>query len=341
MKNDWLKNVPIASVKVGTRYRKDLGDLGPLKSSIRDVGLLQPIGITPDHELVFGERRLKACKELGHKNISVLIITSDSMLQCENDENSDDVRKSFTNSEKLAIARAIKEEVGERRGRPSGGDNNSAQLRGIEIPKGEETREIAAKAAGFSNRDEMRRAEIVDKSCCQDIKDAVDDETVALSDAARVAEEPTDIQEEALKKVIYQEAPTLVAAVKLVRQERREAGVADDEQFYDILGNLIPASLMRVVEDALIFQEIQETAKWMRQKLDDLDTRPSASNRTTAGRLQEHCLIIERAMCDERFGFVCPACRGEGGHCGTCLGKRWFIAADKGKVAPLKIKQTA
>jgi hypothetical protein len=46
-----LKSIPISAIKVGTRHRKDMGDLKSLAESIRLEGLLQPIGVTEKMEL--------------------------------------------------------------------------------------------------------------------------------------------------------------------------------------------------------------------------------------------------------------------------------------------------
>ena len=54
-----LLEVPVADIVIGERHRKDMGDLRSLAESMRELGLLQPIGITGDHRLVFGERRVK------------------------------------------------------------------------------------------------------------------------------------------------------------------------------------------------------------------------------------------------------------------------------------------
>jgi len=37
-----LKELPISSIKIGPRHRKDMGDLRALAESIRQEGLLQP-----------------------------------------------------------------------------------------------------------------------------------------------------------------------------------------------------------------------------------------------------------------------------------------------------------
>jgi hypothetical protein len=40
--------IKIRDIKIGNRFRKDLGDIDSLVKTIQDVGLLQPIGITED-----------------------------------------------------------------------------------------------------------------------------------------------------------------------------------------------------------------------------------------------------------------------------------------------------
>jgi hypothetical protein len=59
-----LRELKIASIKVRHRHRKDMGDLTGLAESIRQEGLLQPIGVTDRLELVFGERRLLAYRDI-------------------------------------------------------------------------------------------------------------------------------------------------------------------------------------------------------------------------------------------------------------------------------------
>lgn len=62
--------VDVAAIKVArTRHRKDMGDLQALADNIAELGMLQPILVTEDFRLVFGERRLRAAKLLGQKRI--------------------------------------------------------------------------------------------------------------------------------------------------------------------------------------------------------------------------------------------------------------------------------
>ncbi|MCV0366403.1 MAG: ParB N-terminal domain-containing protein [Nitrosopumilus sp.] len=72
--NYLIRLVPVEKIIVENRIRQDLGDIDGLSSSIKHVGLLQPIGINKDNVLVFGQRRLEAVKKLGWKEIQSVIL---------------------------------------------------------------------------------------------------------------------------------------------------------------------------------------------------------------------------------------------------------------------------
>lgn len=95
----------IADVVVGERHRKDMGDLDALARSIADIGLLHPIVVTPDNRLIAGQRRLEACKRLGWDAVPATVVDLANLAIGERDENM--VRKDFTPSEAVAIARAL------------------------------------------------------------------------------------------------------------------------------------------------------------------------------------------------------------------------------------------
>ena len=63
----------VKDIIVRKPLRKDLGDLRGLAASIKEFGLLHPIGITAAGELVFGRRRLEAHKLLGKPEIEVRV----------------------------------------------------------------------------------------------------------------------------------------------------------------------------------------------------------------------------------------------------------------------------
>lgn len=128
-----MVKIKISEIKMGNRHRKNLGDLSILAKSIENLGLLQPIGITKEKDLVFGERRIEAVKILGWEEIETKIIDIESLVDGEYAEN--EVRKDFSISERVAIGTTLEKKLGERRGRTeieysTEKVQNSAQLDG-------------------------------------------------------------------------------------------------------------------------------------------------------------------------------------------------------------------
>ncbi len=100
----------IDSIVVGRRHREDLGDIEALMRSITEVGLLQPVTITPDGVLVCGWRRLEAVRRLGWRTLRVWVRSgiSDrlSELLAQQDENA--MRKPLSPIEATALYLELK-----------------------------------------------------------------------------------------------------------------------------------------------------------------------------------------------------------------------------------------
>src|SRR5215471_4253152 len=122
-----LEEVPCDAIQLVGRYRRDMGDLEALATSIATEGLLQPIGVTEDRLLVFGQRRLWAVRDLLRRpTITARIVNLSSLLACEYAEN--EIRKNFTPSERVEIGKALEARLGERRGKDN--SQNFAELKG-------------------------------------------------------------------------------------------------------------------------------------------------------------------------------------------------------------------
>ncbi|MFC2331152.1 MAG: ParB N-terminal domain-containing protein [Treponema sp.] len=94
--------VKIDDIKIKKRVRRNLGDMDALKESLRMYGLLNPITLNENNELIAGERRLQAAKALGWTNINAVVlsnITPAEQLELELEENNQ--RKEFTKEELL------------------------------------------------------------------------------------------------------------------------------------------------------------------------------------------------------------------------------------------------
>jgi len=101
-------------IKIGERFRKDLGDLDVLKQSIKDIGLLHPVVVDEGGNLIAGGRRCEAWKQLDRNlnDIPVNVVNIPDALRGEHDENA--VRKNFTPSEAVAIWEAMEKRHGNR-----------------------------------------------------------------------------------------------------------------------------------------------------------------------------------------------------------------------------------
>ncbi len=149
------------------------------------VADIEPIGVDRGHNLIFGQRRLEAHKALGLENIKARMITVPSLLQAEEAENN--LRKDFTTSERVAIAAAIKAELGTRQGQRT--DLVQGELpENIPEVTGQETRQIIAKKAGFGNETTLRQATIVVEKGDPELIAAMDRGDIAISTAAKLAQ---------------------------------------------------------------------------------------------------------------------------------------------------------
>lgn len=143
------------AVRVGRRYRVDLGDIEALATSIADVGLLHPLVVTPKGTLIAGARRLAAVQHLGWTKVPVRVVDLESLVRGEFVENT--ARKDFTADEAYAIVEALKpiEQAAAKQrqaeGQKSGG--RGKKKLGGKKPPSKETRKArtrAAAATGFS-----------------------------------------------------------------------------------------------------------------------------------------------------------------------------------------------
>lgn len=144
--------ISIDQIKIGERFRKDMGNLIPLAQSIREIGLLHPVVVDANFNLIAGLRRIKAVQTLGWTRVPIHIVDLKDLMKGEFAENAE--RKQFTPSELVAIKRHFEPEIvaeaKERQGtRTDLGEHCAESAR---------SRVIVASYGGVSH-DTMRKAE--------------------------------------------------------------------------------------------------------------------------------------------------------------------------------------
>jgi hypothetical protein len=139
----------LSKVKVGVRLREDMGDIAALAESINAYGLLHPIVLDDDDNLVAGQRRLEACKNLGWKDVPIrrlgeLTIAERHVIELEENLR----RKDLTKLEQARLNIALDETAGEvlrekvkevsrqpaAKGRPPDADSERAREKETGIP---------------------------------------------------------------------------------------------------------------------------------------------------------------------------------------------------------------
>ena len=191
MKRMDTKLLPISSIQVAERIRKDNGGLDELAGDIREHGLINPITVMEQTEggyvLIAGLRRLKAMELLGAKEIRATVMTAleaAEVLMLEIAEN--EQRKEFTVSEKLAFAEKLKAiEAEKARVRKSAGGKGGLDQDVGNCPHLQEqgrSRDIVAQKAGFSSDRQMRRAQAVSEGR-PDLMEQVDKGEKSISGA--------------------------------------------------------------------------------------------------------------------------------------------------------------
>ena len=189
MSDNELHILSISAIRLGDRHRKDLGDLHDLAASI-EKGLLQPIGVTPEMDLIWGYRRLVATRDvLGSDEILCRIVSVDSIVQGEFDENM--LRKDFTPSERVAIVDTL-------RGYAHGGDRKSDQGRKCDVDR--LTTKDAAGRVGFCRDDYFRAKKVVSQGI-PELVEAMDSGKLSISAASELAGSHPDTQRRVLATV--------------------------------------------------------------------------------------------------------------------------------------------
>lgn len=142
-------------IRVGDRFRKDLGDLEPLKQSILDHGLLHPVVVDESGGLIAGQRRLEAYRLLGRDDIPVTRLLLKDLRAGERDENL--VRLDLLPTEAVAVVdyfRAKVEAEAKAAQKAGGRQRGRGQVASGKLPQATEakTRDILGAKVGMSGR---------------------------------------------------------------------------------------------------------------------------------------------------------------------------------------------
>lgn len=197
--------IDINKIKVNDRIRKDFGNIEELAKDIEENGLINPPTVTPEFELIAGERRLRACKHLGYSQIEVRVMTvkdEEHQLKMEISENEN--RKEFTFSERVDWAKRLERieriKARERQATLTGGANPQLRQNFGQAEKGK-TDNIVAEQIGFGSGEQYRKAKFILDNADEELINQLDEKKISIHRAYVTLKEQLNEKENKLKEL--------------------------------------------------------------------------------------------------------------------------------------------
>lgn len=297
--------ISINEIKVNDRIRKDFGGIEELANDIEQNGLINPIVVTPDYQLIAGERRLRAHQYLGRKEVVVRVMEiSDFEHQLRLEISENEHRKEFTFSERVEWAKRLEdvERIKAKERMAGGKENNPEQSTG-------QVRDIVADQAGFGSGKTYDKAKFIVENATPEIIQQLDAGVISthkaftetkerLEAAVREAEnranraeqEKEELQRRYKDTVPADQVDEAVAAAVERRDEETEVILAQkaqeaakqikerDQYWKDKLQDDVEAERLKVEELKAGYQRTKEELETMKlRQPDDFDEQQAAT----------------------------------------------------------------
>src|SRR5699024_9740740 len=213
-----------------------------------------PPTVTPEYELIAGERRLRACKHLGFQQIEVRIVSvrdEEHQLNMEISENEN--RKEITYSERMdwskRLGRIESIKARERQGKRTEltSDKTMSDVRADDVD---------AEKSGFGSREQYRKAKFIDEHAEEEKIKKLDEEKISIHRAWTETKEKLEQAEKRAKQAESQ--------AEIERKERERLERENEE-----LANVEPERIEVVPDDYDIYKENYETAVNLQKRYKD------------------------------------------------------------------------
>ncbi|WP_347251568.1 YdaS family helix-turn-helix protein [Legionella sp.] len=211
-----VRHVALSCIKHQSSTKPLPQTLYALFEDIKQNGLMHPICISTDYELIFGAKRLHVYESLGKKTIpawgiSLVDLMSDMYSRAQ-------LCQIFTLSERILIGLTIEKLLGNRQGRPK---NNLIRENFPEI-KGR-TDELIAEILNVGNRKTYQQAKKICQWGCQELIETLDQQQIAISSAALLAQLPKNQQ----KQILTYSSKEIASTISQLRSDRQSHSVSN------------------------------------------------------------------------------------------------------------------
>ena len=193
-------------------------DYGALRDDIQENGQREPIAVL-NGEIVDGRHRLRACCELGLEPKYVFLPADTDALKYILSKNR--FRRNL-NASQSAIAAARVYRLSLEGSQRDGGDDGGTGSESANLQIGPLTQAEAAALFGVRQRTFSYAIALLGNTPTESLTMAVEQGHIAVSDAVRVVNEPKDVQEAAVEKVLGGAATTVSSAVSRGHREQNK-----------------------------------------------------------------------------------------------------------------------
>lgn len=242
--------IDINKIKVSDRIRKDFGDIAELAQDIDQNGLINPIVLTPDFQLIAGERRLRAHQFLNRQQAEVRIMEiSDYEHQLRLEISENEHRKEFIFSERFDWAKRLEEVARiKAKERMAGGKENFPDHESGQV------RDIVAEQAGFGSGKQYDKAKFIVENATPEIIQQLDEGAISTH------------------RAFVETKERLEAAVKEA-EDRAEQAEREKLELKQKYKNAIPADQFDDAVSDAIERHQEETNLLLTQKEEELKVK--------------------------------------------------------------------
>ncbi|MDR0269594.1 ParB N-terminal domain-containing protein [Paenibacillus sp.] len=267
--------IDINQIKVSDRIRKDFGGIEELAQDIDQNGLINPILVTPDYQLIAGERRLKAHQFLNREQVEVRIMEiSDYEHQLRLEISENEHRKEFTFSERVEWAKRLEEvERIKAKERMAGGKDKFPEQESGQV------RDIVAEQAGFGSGKQYDKAKFIAENATPEI--------IQQLDAGLISTHKAFIETKNLLEAAVREA-----------EERAEKAEQEKIELQHQYKNAIPADQLDEAVAAAVERHEEETTVFIKQKEKEAEAQLKQRDDYWKNKLKEE-IESERLKVDQ------------------------------------------
>jgi len=309
--------------------RKRLSGAVDLSASIAEVGLANPITVTPDCRLIAGLRRLEAVKSLGWETVPCTVVDLDD-LHAELLEIDENVARNEPNALERAELLKRRKEVYEaihpetKAGAKRAHGMHKALGHNVDDTVSPTFADDTAAKTGLTPRTIQRDVQIasdLDDEAKEDLRETpVAGQKTAL---LRLAREDKPVQKAAAKKLKAGKAKSVGEAVDQARREQGAAPAPTDE-----LGTPLPEreGVRQAFAGRPLFAKVYALQTQLAKALNELFEDQHASRRLAPlrQRLDAHYREARTLVRLYQPHAVCPGCGGTRDRCGQCGGVGWL-----------------